>query len=69
MSIASRIYIVSHGERTTLVNAETRNQAVRFIADRDIKAELATQQDMFRLGKAGAEVEDATATPVASTSE
>lgn len=58
----SRIYKIQHGERTSLVNAQTLNQAIRYIADRDIRGALATQDEMFKMGKAGAEVEDATAT-------
>lgn len=54
----ARIYKVNHGENVTLVRADSTNSAVRYIADRDIRASLATQDELLEMGKAGAVVED-----------
>lgn len=54
----ARIYKVTHGSSVSLVRAESVNSAVRYIADRDIRASLATQDELLEMGKAGAVVED-----------
>ena len=56
---AKRIYVVRHSDRTSLVRAESRNAAIRYIADRDIKAELATQDDCFKLAGENVKIEEA----------
>jgi hypothetical protein len=52
----ARIYKVLHGGVTTLVRADNANQAIRFIADRDITAAVATQDELLELGRKGAPV-------------
>ena len=59
----SRIYKVSrtHGKEQEehLVRADTKSGAIRHIADKCIKVEVATQDDLVTLATAGKKVEEA----------
>lgn len=52
--MSKRIYKVSAPGGETLVNASNKSQAIRKIADQTISAEVATQQDLVTMLKAGA---------------
>lgn len=62
----TRIYKVSTPNGARLVKAQNNVQAIRFVAASTITAEIATQEDMYLLGQAGAPVEDASVDPADS---
>ena len=54
--MSKRIYKVVSPDGTYLVNAANKSQAIRKIADKIIGADVATQQDLVALLKAGTEI-------------
>ena len=58
----NRIYkvVVNHGQQSEekLVRAVTRSSAIRHVATKCIVAEVASQDDVLRLARAGQDVED-----------
>ena len=54
-----RIYAVTIGATTRLVNASNRAQAVSYVVRGSIVANVATQGDLIALTKSGVEVETA----------
>ena len=54
---------------TRLVKAANRAQALRFVADDILEVDLATVDDGIEAGRLGVEVEDATGTDAATTTD
>lgn len=53
-----KLYLVKNRDQEILVRAKTVTGAVGFVAAREIVAELASQDDLVRLTKAGVEAVD-----------
>jgi hypothetical protein len=57
--MAERIYVVGGPQGIRLVNANTRSQAIAYVANSTIKAHVASQQDLVDLLTKGMSVEQA----------
>ena len=55
----SRIYIVGYGQETRLIRANTRAQALNYVAQGVIKVQVPTQDELINLVAKGASVETA----------
>lgn len=57
----SRIYVVNNGPDAHLVRANNRSQAIRHVAEKTMKVEVASQESLVTMITAGAKIQDATA--------
>lgn len=57
--MSKRIYLVTLGNEQHLIKASNKSQAVRHVADRTIKADVATQDQLVGMITVGAVVVEA----------
>lgn len=60
---ATRIYRVTGPDRNVLIRAQSKAQAIRYVAELTMTADVATQDELVELSKAGVDVQDASVPP------
>lgn len=55
--MAKRIYVVKHGEKSRLIEAENKAQALSHAVKTSFKVELASQAELVELLQSGHQVE------------
>lgn len=57
--MSTRIYKVTHNNNVWLVRSTTRNQAIAYVAGKEMSAAVATQEDLVTLISSGGTVANA----------